>query len=74
LGLCQSLVGGIFAAYFTGGYITVGSVVGFITLFGITTRNSIMMISHFEHLVNKEAMVWGREAVFRERLKGWFRF
>jgi CzcA family heavy metal efflux pump len=60
-----ALVGGIFAAFFSGGYITVGSLVGFITLFGITTRNSIMMISHFEHLVNKEGMTWGREAAFR---------
>ncbi|HEX4769311.1 MAG TPA: efflux RND transporter permease subunit [Bryobacteraceae bacterium] len=60
-----ALVGGIFAAYLNGGYITVGSLVGLITLFGITTRNSIMMISHFEHLVNKEGMTWGRDAAFR---------
>ena len=60
-----ALVGGVLAAFLTGGYITVGSLVGFVTLFGITTRNSIMMISHFEHLVTKEGMVWGREAALR---------
>jgi Cu/Ag efflux pump CusA len=34
-------------------------------LFGITTRNSIMMVSHFEHLVRQEGMVWGPEAAIR---------
>jgi len=36
-----------------------------VTLFGITTRNSIMMISHFEHLVREEGMTWGLEATIR---------
>ena len=35
------------------------------TLFGITMRNSIMMISHFEHLVTQEGMTWGPEAAMR---------
>jgi Cu/Ag efflux pump CusA len=39
--------------------------VGFVTLFGITTRNSIMMISHYEHLVTVEGMTWGPEAALR---------
>ena len=43
----------------------IGGLVGFVTLFGITTRNSIMMISHFEHLVQQEGMTWGLETAIR---------
>ena len=64
-----ALVGGVLAVWLTGlfgeGGLTIGSLVGFVTLFGITTRNSIMMISHFEHLVNEEGMTWGAEAAMR---------
>jgi Cu/Ag efflux pump CusA len=60
-----ALVGGVFAALLTGGTLSVGSLVGFVTLFGITTRNSIMMVSHFEHLVHHEGESWGLEAAVR---------
>lgn len=60
-----ALVGGVFAAFLTGGNLSIGSMVGFVTLFGITMRNSIMIISHFEHLVTKEGETWGPHAVFR---------
>jgi len=60
-----ALVGGVIAAWLGGGYLSLGSIVGFVTLFGITMRNSIMMISHFEHLVASENMIWGREAALR---------
>ncbi|HEX3720471.1 MAG TPA: efflux RND transporter permease subunit [Verrucomicrobiae bacterium] len=66
-----ALVGGVLAAfvsgYFGGGgaSMSLGTLVGFVTLFGITARNSIMMISHFEHLVSAEGMTWGMEAALR---------
>ncbi len=60
-----TLVGGVVAVFLTGGWLTVGSMVGFVTLFGITMRNSIMMVSHFEHLVREEGMTWGLEAALR---------
>jgi len=60
-----ALVGGVLAAWLGGGYLSLGSIVGFVTLFGITMRNSIMMISHFEHLVANEGARWGRETVLR---------
>ena len=66
-----ALVGGVLAVWLTSllapgeSSLTIGSLVGFVTLFGITTRNSIMMISHFEHLVTVEGMAWGPEAVMR---------
>jgi len=60
-----ALVGGVLAVHFSGGLLTVGSLVGFVTLFGITTRNSIMMVSHFEHLVSVEGRPWGLETALR---------
>jgi Cu/Ag efflux pump CusA len=60
-----ALVGGAIAVFMTGGALSVGSLVGFVTLFGITTRNSIMMISHFEHLVAVEGCEWAWETALR---------
>jgi len=60
-----ALVGGVLAGWVSGGYLSLGSIVGFVTLFGITMRNSIMMISHFEHLVVNEGAAWRRETALR---------
>lgn len=60
-----ALIGGVLAALFTGGWISLGSLVGFVTLFGITLRNSIMLVSHYQHLVNEENKVWNLETAIR---------
>ena len=54
-----ALVGGVLALFATGGLLTLGGMVGFVTLFGITLRNSILMIAHYEHLVEVEGGQWG---------------
>jgi CzcA family heavy metal efflux pump len=60
-----ALIGGVIAALLTGGWISLGSLVGFVTLFGITLRNSIMMVSHFQHLIDKENCIWNLETCIR---------
>jgi Cu/Ag efflux pump CusA len=66
-----ALVGGVLAVAVTAfinpelGRISIGTLVGFVTLFGITIRNSLMMISHFDHLVNQEGVSWGAETALR---------
>lgn len=60
-----ALIGGVLAVMFTGGWISLGSLVGFVTLFGITLRNSIMMVSHFQHLIDEENCVWNLETCIR---------
>ncbi|WP_018410962.1 efflux RND transporter permease subunit [Methyloversatilis thermotolerans] len=53
-----ALIGGVLAALAGGGWLSLGSVVGFVTLFGITLRNSIMLTSHYQHLVGTEGHPW----------------
>jgi Cu/Ag efflux pump CusA len=60
-----ALVGGVLAVFAMGGNLSLGPLVGFITLFGITLRNSIMMISHYEHLVSEEGMGWDLDTAIR---------
>jgi Cu/Ag efflux pump CusA len=58
LNLPFSLAGGAAAALLTGSTLSVGSMVGFVTLFGITVRNAIMLISHYRHLTEAEQRPW----------------
>ena len=61
LNLPFALFGGVLAVLFTGGWLSLGSVVGFVTLFGITLRNSIMLVSHYQHLVDVEGKLWNAD-------------
>ena len=65
LNLPFALVGGVLAVFGSGGLLSLGALVGFVTLFGITLRNSIMMISHYEHLIAVEGQTWGLETALR---------
>ena len=49
-----ALIGGIVTIFFTDGIITIASLVGFITLFGIAVRNGILMVSHYNYLMDRE--------------------
>ncbi len=66
-----ALVGGLVAAFLYGGVLSLGSLVGFVTLFGITLRNSLMMIAHFRHMTEVEGRDWNFDCALeaaRDRL------
>jgi len=63
--LPTALVGGILAAYMGDGVISLGSLVGFLTVLGIAARNGILMINHFQHLEKYEGETFGPALVMR---------
>lgn len=60
-----ALIGGVVAVLLEGGWVSLGSMVGFVTLFGITLRNSVMLVSHYHHLVEQEGASWNRDTAIR---------
>ncbi|HSV66533.1 MAG TPA: efflux RND transporter permease subunit [Mycobacteriales bacterium] len=65
LTLPMALVGGILAATLGGGVLSLGSLVGFLTVLGIAARNGILMINHFQHLERHEGEAFGPALVLR---------
>jgi Cu/Ag efflux pump CusA len=65
LTLPSALVGGVLAAYLTGDVISLGSLVGFLTVFGIAARNKIMLINHYQHLERYEGEEFGLHLALR---------
>ncbi|MBX3278799.1 MAG: efflux RND transporter permease subunit [Acidobacteria bacterium] len=60
-----ALVGGVAATLLTGGILSLGSLVGFVTVLGIAARNGIMLVSHYRHLEMEEGQFFGEEMVLR---------
>jgi Cu/Ag efflux pump CusA len=65
LSLPAALVGGVLAAYMGDGIISLGALVGFLTVLGIAARNGILLIEHYQHLEHREGVPFGPELVLR---------
>jgi CzcA family heavy metal efflux pump len=65
LNLPLALIGGVIGVSLAGGVLSVASIVGFITLFGIATRNGIMLVSHIRHVQEHEGVRDFKTAVMR---------
>jgi CzcA family heavy metal efflux pump len=65
LSLPSTLIGGVAAVTLTGGTLTLGAMVGFVALFGMAARNTILLVSHYDHLVQVEGQPWNLAAATR---------
>ena len=60
-----ALIGGVLAAWFSGGVLSLGSLVGFVTVLGIAARNGILLVSHYRHLEQEEGHAFGLATVLQ---------
>lgn len=60
-----ALVGGVIGAFLCGGVISLGSLIGFVTVLGVAARNGIMLMDHYRHLQRAEGVAFGRELAMR---------
>jgi CzcA family heavy metal efflux pump len=65
LALPSTLIGGVAAVAVTGGTLTLGAMVGFVALFGMAARNTILLVSHYDHLVGEEGASWNLDTAIR---------
>ncbi|MEO6097404.1 MAG: efflux RND transporter permease subunit [Fibrobacteria bacterium] len=64
-----SLIGAVAALWLTTRTFSIGSLVGFVTLCGISSRNGIMLVSHYLHLLREEGETWTRDMILRGALE-----
>jgi CzcA family heavy metal efflux pump len=60
-----ALVGGVLAVALTGASLSIGTLVGFVTLFGISARNAIMLMAHYAHLIEHDGRRWSLQLALR---------
>jgi len=59
LSLPFALIGGVLGVLATGGTLSLGSIIGFVTVLGIAARNAVMLVSHYRHLQREEGQTFG---------------
>jgi CzcA family heavy metal efflux pump len=60
-----ALIGGVVGAFLSGGVLSLGSLIGFVTVLGVAARNGIMLMDHYRHLQIEEGVAFGPELAMR---------